>query len=105
MSVMTPTDLRNSSFDRIRQDLHGRLQEVYHAWLTYGPGTTRQLAGLSGIDILNVRPRTTDLVGLGLVMLSGSVRGEGIYMARTQAEWEAWRQPAAGALQAQLNLI
>jgi hypothetical protein len=88
---MKPTDLRDATFDRIRSDISGRLRQVYEAWERFGPTTTRNLAQLSGIDILNVRPRTTDLVALGLVELVNDFRGsEGIYRARSAGSWAAW---------------
>jgi hypothetical protein len=103
---MTPIDARNATWESVRQTLQGRLAAVYTAWIAYGPGTTRQLAERSGIDVLNVRPRTTDLAGLGLVEFMAMERGEGIYRARTQQEWEDWLAPQREAvINGQLHLL
>lgn len=103
---MKPIDLRNATWSEIQQTLSGRLESVWFAWLAHGPATTRQLAGLSGIDILNVRPRTTDLVSVGLVKLAGDCAGrEGIYRARSQAEWEAWLKTQQSQPATQLQLL
>lgn len=95
---MKPTDCRDKTFHTIQGDLSGRLAQVYQAWLDAGPATTRELSNRSGIDILNVRPRTTDLVNMGLVIFSSTVAGEGVYRARTMQEWEAWRSAQLQAI-------
>lgn len=103
---MRAIDIRDATWDRVRQDLQGRLQEVYTAWVVHGPCTTRQLAERSRIDILNVRPRTTDLAGLGLVVFMDMEAGEGVYQARTQGEWESWlAAQRESVVTGQLNLI
>lgn len=103
---MTPIDARNATWDSVRQDLQGRMAAVYTAWVVHGSGTTRQLAERSGIDVLNVRPRTTDLVALGLVEFVAMEKGEGIYRARTREEWEDWLAPQREAVvNGQLHLL
>jgi len=88
---MTTTDLRNATFAIVRQNLSDSRRAVYEAWVAHGPTTTRDLAARSGIDILNVRPRTTDLCELGLVELAGDHRAaEGIYRAVAEARWTSW---------------
>lgn len=93
---MKPIDLRNATWTSLQTDIQGRLISAYQAWLAHGPGTTREVAGRAAWDILSLRPRTTDLYHAGLVELIGQRRGQGIYRARTQAEWETW---AAGQRQ------
>jgi hypothetical protein len=88
----------------VSTNLANRLAAVYTAWLAHGPSTTRRLAEASGIDILNVRPRTTDLVHMGLVRLCGSAGGEGIYAACTRDEWEQWAADLRGQVNGQLSL-
>ena len=88
---MDPVDFRNATF----ADLQGRLTAlratVLDAWLKYGPGTTAELADKSGLSILLVRPRTTELTELGFVCLAGDKQGrEGVYRARTPVEVVAW---------------
>lgn len=100
---MKPTDLRNATFATLRQGLSDRLKVVYDAWVIHGPATTRELSNRSGIDILSVRPRTTDLCDLGLVDLVGDERGtEGIYQAVHESKWNDWHQ---AQLIGQLQLI
>ena len=101
---MTTLDIRNATWDEVRMTLNGRLKSVYEAWRSWGAGTTRGLAKWSGIDILNVRPRTTDLTKLGLICLEGVDGGEGIYRARTENEWRAWVEEQCLADSAQLDL-
>jgi hypothetical protein len=100
-----PVNCRNRTFTGIRSELHGRLQGVYCAWIAHGPCTTRQLAARAGLDILNVRPRTTELVQMGLVELVDGNGREGVYRARSQAEWEAWEGEQRSVDSGQLILI
>ena len=114
---MTPIDFRNATFESLRARLNVARSNVYEAWLTHGPCTTRQLAIASGIDLLTLRPRTTELYQLGLVTLAPDSQREspsvalakegheGIYIARTQPDWETWREfqhRPAETVQAQL---
>jgi len=71
----------------------------------HSPATTRELAEITGIDILNIRPRTTDLVKVGLVEMIDTRDGQGIYRARTQVEWENWAAPQRIGTDGQLHLI
>jgi predicted transcriptional regulator len=90
---MKPIDLRNTTFALIRQTLSDRIKAVYEAWMVHGPATTRELATKSGIDLLNVRPRTTDLCALGLVELAGAERSsEGVYQVVTEDHWNTWQK-------------
>jgi hypothetical protein len=98
---MKPVDIRDANWEALRQQLDGRVQEVYSAWLAHGPCTTRQLAAASGIDILNVRPRTTDLMGIGLVECVGRQAGQGIYQARSNEAWVAWQRYVVELVDAQ----
>jgi len=94
---MTPSDLRNENWERLQDGLQGRLLDVYRIWREYGPGTTRAVALRSGREILSLRPRTTDLYGIGLVELVGRVAGDGgVYRARDREEWESWRERQVG---------
>jgi hypothetical protein len=102
---MNPTEIRNTNWYQLRETLSGRLQAVYTAWITHGPATTRQLAGLSNIDILNVRPRTTDLVSLGLVECIGTVDGQGVYRARSQEQWQTWHDAHLASLASGQQLL
>ena len=89
---MKNIDFRNATFASIRQTLNESRMQVYTAWVTYGPATTRELADKSGIDLLTLRPRTTDLCQLGLVELAVDERStEGVYKAVPEVRWDDWR--------------
>lgn len=93
----TPEDFRDQNFESIHGLLESQRLAVYEAWVKHGPGTTREIAVKSGIDLLNVRPRTTELVQIGLVQLSTlnsqlSTPHEGTYEAVTREQWARWRE-------------
>jgi hypothetical protein len=96
---MTSTEIRDVNFSQLRQRvLSGQRMLVYRAWIDHGPGTTRQIAQRSGIDILNVRPRTTELLKCGALIEMDNDQEtpfpvglrEGIYRVRLLAEWAQW---------------
>lgn len=64
---MKPTDFRNATFWSLRGELEGLRRQTYEAWRKYGPGTTREIATKSGISILTLRPRSTELLQIGLL--------------------------------------
>lgn len=107
---MKATDFRDATFQGLRGDLAGMRKAVYEAWMVYGPGTTRDVAAKSGIDLLMLRPRTTELVQCGLLIVDpklqvpadGHQGREGVYRAAYASEWERWRE---GVVSGQLNLI
>ena len=110
MSI-TPTSIRDLNFRDILGRLCGLRVSVYEALLEHGPCTTRQLAEASGIDILTVRPRVTELYQLGLavtVMPSDAeapTPRESTYRALTAAEAEdLFRQRQAEAFDPQTQL-
>lgn len=77
---MKPVDLRNLTWREIQPHITADLWRVHEAWKTYGPGTTREVADLSGISIFTLRPRTCDLHKLCLVVLADKRgKGEGVY--------------------------
>lgn len=93
---MKPIDYRNATFDVIKGNLEGHRRIVYDALRTLGPQTTRHLAELAQMDLLTVRPRITELIGLGLVELvqtggkdSDRRAKEGTYRALSYAEAES----------------
>ena len=89
---MKPIDFRNEKFASLRDRLHNSRAQVYLAWVKHGPGTTRQVAERSRIDILTLRPRTTELLQMGALTVEGSAHepGQGVYRARSLPEWEQW---------------
>ncbi len=94
---MKPIDLRNATWRDVLTHLTEDLVRVHLAWQQHGPGTTREVAEKSRISLLTLRPRTTDLYKLGLVVLVEQEHANGIYAARTREEAEislAWQQRA-----------
>lgn len=102
--MKTPVDIRNENFAHLQSTLSGRMIEVYDAWCRFPNHTTQELASLSGMNILNLRPRTTDLLHLGLVECVSVGGHEGIYRARERSKWETWKQSQLDAA-LQLTLI
>lgn len=88
---MKATDFRDMTFLDLQRYVNLSRKAVYEAWLRHGPCTTMELSTQTGISVLNIRPRTTDLVQCGLVEIdpdnprSGT---EGRYRAITMAEWQ-----------------
>lgn len=107
---MKPIDYRNSTFADIRTRLAGDRLKVLDALREFGPCTTRELAADMDWDILNVRPRVTELLQLDLIeivipSLNRSTR-EGIYRALNDHEAEAHFQTRQNAqINPQLTLI
>jgi hypothetical protein len=89
---MKPIDFRNATFADVRNRIIGQRYSVLEAWRVHGPGTTAELAARSGLSILTLRPRTTELVQLGYVMLCEEQRPghEGTYRVRTDDELVTW---------------
>ncbi len=89
---MKPIDYRNATFRDIQARLDKNRQEVWLALLKHGPCTTRELAGHLRWDILNVRPRVTELVQLcfaQLEVINGNAtrkEGEGVYQGLSEAQ-------------------
>ncbi len=81
---MKPIDFRTATWESIQKRLAGLRLEVHQALELYGPCTTRQLAAASGIDILSVRPRVTELVEMGYAECTGGKGNEGTYAARSE---------------------
>lgn len=76
---MKAEDIRDMGWSARRQRLCGDRARVYVGLLRYGPLTTRELAGWLKMDVLNVRPRVTELCYLGLARLVGRQGLEGVY--------------------------
>lgn len=84
---MRPIDYRNATWRDVQKCVYGARLRALNAWRLFGPGTTREVSKRSGIDLLTLRPRTTELVQLGLVVLADSESGhEGTYRALGDAE-------------------
>jgi hypothetical protein len=97
---MKAIDYRRHTWEHVRAHLSGLRQQVYQAYVHFGPGTTRELSQKSGVSILTLRPRTTELLQLGFIeVLGGDESGrEAVYIAvpvemvQNRFEWMK-RQP------------
>lgn len=97
---MKAIDYRNHTWAHVRSHLSGLRMQTYTAYVHYGPGTTREVSAKSGISILTLRPRTTELMQLGFVeILDGTEDGrEAVYISvpesivQSRFEWLK-RQP------------
>jgi len=99
---MKPVDYRDATWADLQSRVEGLRAEVLASLRAKGPCTTRELAQRSGVDILTVRPRITELVQLGLVDVVDADKParEGRYYALP--EWQA-RQNFEGQCQAARN--
>lgn len=81
---MKPIDYRNATWEEVSAHIASHRASVYNAMIKAGPATTRHLAAAMRWDILNVRPRVTELVQLGFaecVEIPGGSNKEGTYRA------------------------
>jgi hypothetical protein len=86
-----PIDFSRETWESIQPEWPTRLAKVLEAWRTHGPGTTAELAAKSGMSILSLRPRTTELLQAGLLVLAGFRKHEGIYRAVGDYEWALYK--------------
>jgi hypothetical protein len=105
---MKPIDYRNETWEQVNERVDALRAVVYRAFQIHGACTTRQLAHLSGIDILTLRPRVTELYQLGLVELANPETGggEGVYQAVLIPVAKArFERKKAEATEAQMPLL
>lgn len=94
---MNATEIRDLNWHDIQAQVTGLRASVHAALLRHGPCTTRQLAEASGLSILTVRPRVTELSELGFALCTGREGKEGVYRAYTPDEAEALHQEREAA--------
>jgi len=106
---MSPIDYRNATWDGIQNKIVGNRRAVLDALREHGPCTTRELAAAMDWDILNVRPRVTELVQIGFVVDATSDETparEGTYMAFTDTEaFDFFRRQKFQSTNPQLQLL
>lgn len=104
---MQPVDYRNAAWEEIAARLDKNRNAVYLALQRHGAATTRDLAKAMGWDILNVRPRVTELFQLGFVAVDESSGGaEGTYRALSWSDARrAFEGRKAEAQPKQLSLL
>lgn len=100
---MIPADIRNLTWDELRDLVSGPREMIYDWLRAYGPATTRAIAEGTGIDLLTVRPRVCELCQLGFAECLGRRGREGLYGAR-HLDLAEFRHHEAGR-EAQLDLI
>lgn len=84
---MKTVDWRSESWADVRARVDRMRETVWLALLAHGPCTTTELAARSGLSILAIRPRCTELEQLGFAEVGAHVPGQGhIYRALTEAE-------------------
>ena len=106
--AMTPINFRAATFADLQERLYGQRAAVFAAWKKYGPCTTQQLAASSGLSILSLRPRTTELFQLGYICLADEQQAwaAGVYRAREYPELVTWfdaRHDAAQEIQSEIS--
>jgi len=90
--ISSPTEIRDESFAALRPEvLTGCRRTVFEALLAGEPCTTRELADRIGMSLLTVRPRVTELLQSGLVVLAGKRGHQGVYRGVRESEVERSR--------------
>lgn len=114
---MTALDYRNLTWRALQDKVTGNRLVVLDALREHGPCTTRDLSAAMQWDILNVRPRVTELFQLGFVELcedaagvagnpSHSSQREGTYRALSDlAATDLFRQRKHQSTNPQLQLL
>lgn len=105
---MQPIDFRNATFEQLKGQLVKKREAVWLDWQAYEielqavgkplGATTREVCQRFGRDILQFRPRCTELFQMGVLKLAEVPRSElpasssreGAYVLRSMPEWEAW---------------
>ena len=99
---MKTTDPRDLTWQEIRGHLAGT-REVIHGWLlAHGPATTEGIALGTGIGLLTVRPRVSELCAWGFAEITGRIKREGTYRAISYSD--AQRAHESSHREGQLNL-
>lgn len=78
---MTPAQIRDAVWADLQANLNERRRAVYEAFKKYGPATTLQIAAIAGIGLLTLRPRTSELMEMGLLECVGRLPEGGVYKA------------------------
>jgi len=100
---MKTTDPRDFTWQEIQGRLAGT-REVVHAWLLrHGPATTETVALGTGISLLTVRPRVSELCAWGFACCVERVTRDGVYRAIPVSEAMALHEESRR--EAQTNLM
>ena len=107
---MTTSEIKLANLRRVSPELNDLHLVVLGVLETRGAMTTRQLADWSmmlgtPVSIFTVRPRITELVQMGLVVLCGREGREGVYRAASSAEIAASDAARRGGLVSRQQLL
>ena len=83
---MNTLDIKLDNWNAIADQLTDRRLAVWRALIHRGESTSRNLAYYMDADVLTIRPRLTELLQLGFVVLTGKQGHEGTYRACSQEE-------------------
>ncbi|HMO99651.1 MAG TPA: hypothetical protein PKE26_11125 [Kiritimatiellia bacterium] len=94
---MKPTDFRDATYRDLARLLCRDREQVYRAWLRFGPGTTREVAIRAEMSLFTFRPRSTQLYQAGLLEVEPGQRAcrEGRYRAVDVEAWKKRREALA----------
>ena len=104
---MKPVDFSLENWESVKARLKEQREAAWHVWLAHGPGTTEEVAARAGWDWRSLRPRTTELLQAGFVVLQGRCKAAkaGIYRACSEAEaLDNFRRAQARLASGQLSL-
>jgi DNA-binding transcriptional ArsR family regulator len=92
---MNATRSRDETYESVRAALPALRARVLDALEILGRATGYELAERTGLGILTVRPRLTELSQAGLVVACGRVRrgriSETIWRVASKQEWLQWK--------------
>jgi len=101
---MNATRSRDETYDGVRAALPSLRARVLDALEAAGRATGYEIAERTGLGILTVRPRLTELSQAGLVVACGRVRrgriSETVWRVASKEEWMKWNRT-----EGQLQLI
>lgn len=78
---MKTTEPRDLTWEELRGYLDGPREVIWEWLFKSGPGTTSAIAEGTGIGLLTVRPRVSELAALGFLECIGREKREGVYRA------------------------
>lgn len=81
--MIAPTDIRNLTWQELQGTLTGLRETVWKWLLHHGPATTTAIAEGTGIGLLTIRPRVSELCAWGFAECTGRDQREGVYRAVT----------------------
>ena len=79
MTTATATEIKRQVWRQIREQATGQRRLVWEAYRDHGPCTSKAISAATGISLWNVRPRTTELLQMGLLKLVGKDGRDGVY--------------------------